>query len=76
MTPDAELGRRHVDKLIRVSGFGGEATRIFVHIEIQGEAAQDFAERMFVHHYRLYDRYRSPVASLAVFGRRSAWLEA
>ena len=66
VTPDAELGRRHVDKLVRVSGLGGEATRIFVHIEIQGEAAHDFAERMFVYNYRLYDRYRSPVASLAV----------
>ena len=66
VTPDAELGRRHVDKLVRISGLGGEATRIFVHIEIQGEAAQDFSERMFVYNYRLYDRYRSPVASLAV----------
>ena len=66
VTPDAELGRRHVDKLVRVTGLGGEARQIFVHIEVQGEPAQNFAERMFVYNYRLYDRHRSPVASLAV----------
>lgn len=63
---DAELGRRFVDKLVRVTRHGGRAEWLYVHIEVQGQAAEAFAERMFVYHYRLYDRYRQPIASLAV----------
>lgn len=63
---DAELGRRFVDKLVRVTRQGGQAEWLYVHIEVQGTAGNDFAERMFVYHYRLYDRYRQPIASLAV----------
>jgi hypothetical protein len=37
-----------------------------VHIEIQGKREPAFPERMFVYSYRIYDRYRRPVASLAV----------
>jgi hypothetical protein len=29
-------------------------------------SATEFAERMFVYNYRLYDRYRRPIASMAV----------
>jgi hypothetical protein len=37
-----------------------------VHVEVQGRREQDFPERMFVYGYRIYDRYRRPVVSLAV----------
>ncbi len=63
---DAELGRRYVDKLVRVTLLGGEERWILVHIEVQGTREAKFAERMFVYNYRLFDRYRRPVASLAV----------
>lgn len=63
---DAELGRRYVDKLVRVTAAGGAETWIYIHIEVQGTPEMDFAERMFVYNYRLFDRYRKPVASLAV----------
>ena len=63
---DAELGRRYVDKLARVTLIGGTETWILVHIEVQGSREAGFAERMFVYNYRLFDRYRRPVASLAV----------
>lgn len=63
---DAELGKRFVDKLARVSCQGGQTEWIYIHIEIQGSPQDEFAERMFVYHYRLYDRYRKPIASLAV----------
>jgi hypothetical protein len=63
---DAELGRRFVDKLVRVTLTGGAETWILVHIEVQGSREAEFAERMFVYNYRLFDRYRRPVASLAV----------
>ncbi len=63
---DAELGKRFVDKLVHVVRQGGKPEWIYLHIEVQGDAQQTFAERMFVYHYRLYDRYRHPIVSLAV----------
>jgi hypothetical protein len=63
---DAELGRRYADKLAEVYTLDGAETWVLVHIEIQGQADPEFAERMYVYHYRLFDRYRRDVVSLAV----------
>ena len=63
---DAELGKRFVDKLAKVALRDGSERWVYVHLEVQGNAQAEFAERMFVYNYRLYDRYRQPVASLAV----------
>ena len=63
---DAELGRRYADKLAEVYTLDGARTWVLVHIEIQGQADPGFAERMYVYHYRLFDRYRRDVVSLAV----------
>ncbi|MCG8353364.1 MAG: hypothetical protein MI924_36830 [Chloroflexales bacterium] len=41
-------------------------------IEIQGQEETAFAERMFVYHYRLFDRYHHPIVSLAVLGDERA----
>jgi hypothetical protein len=71
---DAESGKRFVDKLVRVVSLEGSSEWLYVHIEVQGESRQEFAERMFVYHYRLYDRYRQPIASLAVLtDDRASW---
>lgn len=63
---DAELGKRFVDKLVRGSLRNGDSHWIYIHIEVQGTRQAEFPERMFVYNYRLYDRYRRPIASLAV----------
>jgi hypothetical protein len=63
---DAELGRRRVDGLVEVKLIGGGEQWVYIHVEIQGSRKRDFAERLFIYHYRLYDRYRRPVATLAV----------
>lgn len=63
---DAELGKRFVDKLVRVTLLNGAENWIYIHIEVQGTKQTEFAERMFVYNYRLYDRYRRPIASMAV----------
>ncbi len=63
---DAEIGKRVVDKLARVTQRGGSEEWIYIHLEIQGDEQIDFPERMFVYHNRLFDRYRKPVASLAL----------
>jgi predicted transposase YdaD len=69
---DAELGRRRVDKLVRVVKRGGMDEWVFVHIDVQGRFDKKFAERVFVYNYRIYDRYRRPVASLAVLADTGA----
>ena len=65
---DAELGRRLVDKLAQVWRQGGEEAWVLAHIEVQSQRETDFAERMYVYNYRLYDNYRRQVASLVVLG--------
>ena len=63
---DAELGTRFVDKLVRVTELSGTESWIYIHIEVQGTMQAEFAKRMFVYNYRIFDRYEKPVASLAV----------
>ena len=68
---DAESGKRHVDKLARVWLKDGREDWIYIHIEVQGSDERGFAQRMFVYHYRLFDRFRRPIASLAVLADES-----
>jgi hypothetical protein len=63
---DAELGRRYADKLVQVRRRDGDDAWVLIHIEVQGQPEADFAERMFVYHYRVFDRYRRQPVSLAV----------
>ncbi len=63
---DAESGNRIIDKLARVSRINGETGWVYIHLEVQGQRQDKFAERMFVYHYRLFDRYQQPIASLAL----------
>jgi hypothetical protein len=65
---DAEIGRRLVDKLVRVRAKDGEEDLILIHIEVQGQPEAEFARRMYVYNYRLYDRYGMPVVSLGILG--------
>ena len=69
---DAEAGKRLADKLMKVHRHDGQPQIVRVHIEVQGGYDTAFAERMFIYHYRLYDRYRQPIVSLAVLGDDSA----
>ncbi len=63
---DARLGRRLADKLFKVWRKDGRETWLLIHVEVQGKKERDFAERMFIYSYRIYDRYRRPVVSLAI----------
>jgi hypothetical protein len=69
---DAELGKRFVDKLVRVTLLNGDEKWIYLHIEVQGTKQAEFAKRMFVYNYRIYDRYDKPVASMAVLADEQA----
>jgi hypothetical protein len=69
---DAELGKRMADALVRVTLLDGTAQWVYLHLEIQGQPDSDFARRMFIYNYRLYDRYDQPIASLAVLADENA----
>jgi hypothetical protein len=67
VTRRSERGRRRtVDVLARVRRLDGAEAWVYVHIEVQSQHDADLPERVFVYHYRLFDRYRAPVASLVV----------
>ena len=63
---DAELGKRLVDRLVQVATLQGGINWLYIHIEVQGQHDPNFAKRLFVYNYRIYDRYDRPVATLAV----------
>lgn len=63
---DSELGRRYADKLVKVWALDGSEAWVLIHVEVQGEVEKAFAQRMYVYHYRLYDRYQVDVVSLGV----------
>jgi hypothetical protein len=63
---EAEVGRRYVDKLVKVWTKDGAERWVLVHVEVQTAREAGFPERMYVYNYRIFDRYNRPVASLAV----------
>src|SRR5208337_1420267 len=63
---EAELGRRHVDQLVKVWRQQGGEAWVLIHVEVQSQPDDDFPERMYVYNYRLFDRYNRVVVSLAV----------
>lgn len=65
---DAEAGTRYVDKLLKVWLKDGAEAWLLLHVEIQSQRDGDFAKRMYVYHYRIFDRYDREVVSLAVLG--------
>src|SRR5947209_19238484 len=63
---EAELGRRYVDKLVKVWTKEGIECWVLIHVEVQTAREAEFPRRMYVYNYRIFDRYNRPVASLAV----------
>lgn len=66
ITMDAALGRRMVDKLAKVVLKNGQEHWVLVHVEVQTQPTADFAERMFVYHYRIRDRFDARCATFGV----------
>jgi flagellar biosynthesis/type III secretory pathway protein FliH len=55
---NSETGDRNADKLVELMLNNGKPANVMIHIEVQDGEQTGFAERMFVYHYRIYDRYR------------------
>jgi hypothetical protein len=39
---------------------------VMIHVEVQGDRKVEFPQRMYIYHYRFFDRYRGSVVSMAV----------
>ncbi|MDF5727433.1 MAG: transposase [Rhizonema sp. PD38] len=72
LEPDAEIGRRLVDKVAKVWLLDGKEAWVLVHVEVQGQYEKDFAQRMYTYNYRLFDRHKKQVISLAVLADEEA----
>ncbi|OQX04712.1 MAG: hypothetical protein BWK80_53270 [Desulfobacteraceae bacterium IS3] len=55
ITKDAEIGRKYVDKPVRVWLKSGDDAWVLIHADIQSRYEEDFSKRMYV--------YNSPYAS-------------
>jgi hypothetical protein len=62
----AEVGDREADKLLEVHWHDGGDEWVLVHVEVQAQRDQDFAQRMCVYNGRIWERYGRPVVSLAL----------
>ena len=63
---NAEIGRRTADKLVQVYTLDGEETWVLIHVEVQSQYDVEFAKRIYVYNYRIFDLYDRRVASLAI----------
>jgi hypothetical protein len=72
LTPEDEQGKQWVDKLVQVVRHDGKPIWVLVHVEVQSQRDQHFAERMLRYHTRIFDGMRQPVVSLAVLGDEEA----
>jgi len=71
---EGDLGRRTADKLVQVWLPGGQDLWVLLHIEVQSQEEREFAQRMFIYFYRLFDRFTRQVVSLAILGdQRAGW---
>jgi hypothetical protein len=68
IAPDVEIGRRYVDKLVKVWLKSGEEQWVLIHVEVQMSDDGKFTWRMYVYNYRVFDKYNKEVASFAVLG--------
>lgn len=67
LSPESAAQRRVTDKLIKVFFKDGSEKWVLIHVEVQGYRDKDFARRLFIYYYRLYDRYALPITTLAIF---------
>jgi hypothetical protein len=71
---DAEIGRKHADKLVKVWSLQDEPFHVMIHIEVQSDKDPDFPRRMYIYNYRIFDKSERPVTSLAILADEiSSW---
>lgn len=68
IVPEAETGKRYVDKLIRLYRRNNEEALVYIHIEVQSQPDISMPERIYVYNCLLFLKHKNPVMSLVVLG--------
>ncbi|MGV0028492.1 DUF4351 domain-containing protein [Phormidesmis priestleyi] len=66
IAPDAEVGKRYADQLVKVWRKSGDELWLLLHTEIQAKPEANFTERMFIYNLRIFDYFHHPAISLAI----------
>lgn len=68
ITNEAAIGKRIVDKLLKVYRKNGKENWVNIHVEVQSQKRPNVAERMYIYNCLLYLHFKKPVMSLLVLG--------
>ena len=71
ITPASEVGAKRVDKLLKVRLLDGTDQWLYIHIEVQMHYDPDLPKRLFIYHYRIFDKYGVSPLTLAILGDTS-----
>ena len=71
ITPASDIGAKRIDKLLNVRLLNGTDQWLFIHIEVQMQHDRDLPRRLFIYHYRIFDRYGVSPLTLAILGDAS-----
>jgi hypothetical protein len=66
LSPNAAIGKRYADQLVRVRLKGGKSLMLLLHLEIQARKEAIFEERMLVYALRIFDFFNVWPCSLAI----------
>jgi len=66
ITPDAEIGKRFADQLVKVQLKKGKELILLIHLEIQAVPEKNFPERMFIYAIRIFELFHQLPVSLAI----------
>jgi hypothetical protein len=74
VAPDAEIGKRLLDQLVKVHRHRGTPLLLLIHLEVQAAPEKGFPERMFVYALRIFEYFHQPPVSLAILcDARANW---
>ena len=71
ITPASEIRAKRVDKLLKVRLLDGTDQWLYLHIEVQMHYDPDLPKRLFIYHYRIFDKYGVSPLTLAILGDTS-----
>ncbi len=66
ITPDAEIGKRFADQLVKVQLKKGKELILLIHLEIQAGPEKNFPERTFIYAIRIFELFHQLPVSLAI----------
>ena len=67
LVADKIKGKVYNDKLVSVYLKDGSQKWLLIHIEVQSFFEKDFARRMFIYFYRIFDKYDKEITAIAIF---------